>query len=556
MSSLTSLPITLTVLVSFFLSPLTIAAMTHSPAKALALSPADKAAHLFDRLSFGARPGDVERMRSMGDRGIRVWIENQLHPESIDDANVDHKLAELKSLKMSSPQLIEYYQKPEEVAVAMGIKAEDFKKSEDLKKEIREKIGEDKLPEAIIRELTAQRLIRAVESRRQLQEVLVDFWLNHFNIDISKGEEKWLVPEFEQKAIRGHLFGKFSDLLRATAHSPAMLFYLDNQNSESEINYVALEHWQEKGRKGPEPKHRNNGINENYARELLELHTLGVDAGYTQGDVTTLARILTGWSIDSLKTNPEFKFKDQTHDRGEKTFLGQSFPAGHGIDEGERALDLILKHPATARFICTKLARYFVSDTPPQDLVDRMVQVWSKTDGDLRAVYHELFLSADFWSPAVFRAKVKRPLQFTVSAIRALGGELDTKNDLHKLLAGLGEEPYRCAPPTGYKDTAEAWVNPGAMVGRLNFAIKVTSNRIEGIYSILPTISKLPAGAGPLLEAVESRLLHERLSPASQKVVLRQFEGQTWSMAEGEVRPINLTKAVALILGSPEFQRR
>lgn len=511
---------------------------------------------LFDRLTYGARPGDQEKLRPRGEAGLKAWIENQLQPASIEDSDVERKLASLPSLGLSPAQLLQTYRKPEDVALGMGIKAEDFKKNEDLKREIRAKIGEDRLPDAIVREQTAQRLIRAVESRRQLQEVLVDFWLNHFNIDISKGDEKWMLPDFERTVIRAHAFGKFGDLLRAAARHPAMLVYLDNQASESEVDYPSLEKWERTGRKGPEPKHRNNGINENYARELLELHTLGVDGGYGQTDVTALARILTGWSVENPKVNPTFKFKERVHDRGEKEFLGHEFPAGQGIEEGERALDLILNQPSTARFVSTKLARYFVADSPPQGLIDRMVKVWHKTDGDLRSVYREVLESPEFWSRASYRAKVKKPLQFVVSSVRALGGELDVKGDLPKFLAAMGEEPYRCAPPTGYPDVAGAWVNPGAMISRLNFAINVANNRIEGVYAVLPALSHRPTSAAKLIEGVEKRLLHERLSPASQAVVLRQFEGQTWAMADGEVRPINLTKATALILGSPEFQRR
>ena len=515
-----------------------------------------QAAHLFGRLAFGSRPGEVEKLQHQKIKGVHAWIEEQLHPESINDQDMERKLASFKSLKMSPAELLATYKKPEDVALAQGIKPEDFKKNEELKKQVRAQIGEDLLPEAIIREQTAQRLIRDVESRKQLQEVVIDFWLNHFNIDISKGEEKWMLPDFERSVIRKEAFNKFGDLLRATTHSAAMLYYLDNQASESEIDYVAFEKWEKNGRKGAEPKHRNNGINENYARELLELHTLGVDGGYSQADVTGLARILTGWSIDNPKVNPVFKFKDRAHDRGEKTFLGQKFPAGLGIEEGERAIDLILQNPATARFICTKLARYFVADIPPQDLIDRMVKIWHETNGDLTAIYREIFESKEFWAKTSYAAKVKTPLQFVVSAVRAMGGELDVKNDLPKLLATLGEEPYRCAPPTGYKDTAETWVNPGAMIGRLNFSIKVAGNRIEGVYGLLPSLRKQPRSATQLIQIVVDQLLHEPLSHASQVVVLRQFEGQTWSMAEGEVRPINLTRATALILGSPEFQRR
>jgi uncharacterized protein (DUF1800 family) len=508
----------------------------------------EKVAHLLDRLAYGGRPGDAEKLEKGGWPAVLKWIDLQLHPGKISDDSLDQKLSALKAPSMSSLQLLASYKRPEEVAEAMGIKKEDFQKNEDLKKQVREKIGEDLLPEAIVQQMTSQRIIRAVESRRQLQEVLADFWLNHFNIDISKGEERWLFPEFEREVIRKNMFGNFQNLLEATAHSPAMLFYLDNQNSQSAIDYS-------NPKKGPQPR-KNGGLNENYAREILELHTLGVDGGYTQSDVTELARILTGWSIDSPRENPVFKFRDRVHDQGAKTFLGQKFDAGHGVDEGERALKMIGSSPATAHFISFKLARYFVSDHPPQKLVDRMAKVFLKTHGDLPSVYRELFMSTDFWSRAAYRAKVKKPIQFAVSAIRALGGELELKNDIHKVLAAMGEEPYRCAPPTGYKDMAEVWVNPGAMVSRLSFALKLSSNREEGVYITLPRIDHVPDDSKKLVRRVEFSLLHERVSDSSEKVVIREFQDESRTMGDGEVRPLSLSKASGLILGSPEFQRR
>jgi len=495
-----------------------------------------KASHLYDRLTYGARPGDIEKLVSQGEAGIARWISAQLHPESIPDAGLDEKLALLKAPLMSPEQLLAAFPRAELVAEKMGIKKEDFNKNEDLKKKIRQQIGEEHLPEEIVREMTAQRLIRAVESRRQLQEVLVDFWLNHFNIDITKGQERWLLPQFERDAVRKHLFGKFSDLLSATAHSPAMLFYLDNQASHA------------------------GGINENYARELLELHTLGVDGGYTQADVTQLARILTGWSIEDPRKGAEasdaFKFREHAHDRGEKTFLGQRFEQGHGQDEGERALEMIENHPATARFISTKLARYFVSDQPPKKLVDRMAKKFTDTHGDLRAVYQVLFNSPEFWSRSAYHSKIKKPVQFVVSSIRALGGEMDVKSEIPRHLAEMGEDLYKCPPPTGYKDQAEVWVNPGALVSRLNFSSRLALNRVEGVYIQLPHLSSVPNHSKQLVRLVSEKLIHDRLSASSEKVVFREFEDEHRVMADGEIRPFSLSKAAGLILASPEFQRR
>jgi len=519
----------------------------HAP-KEMPLNLHEKVAHLLDRLAYGGRPGDAEKLEKGGWPAIQQWIDLQLHPEKISDESLDRKLSNLKAPSMSSILLLSTYKRPEDVAVGMGIKKEDFQKNEDLKKQIREKIGEDQLPDAIVKQMTSQRIIRAVESRRQLQEVLADFWLNHFNIDISKGEERWLFPEFEREVIRKNMFGNFQDLLDATAHSPAMLFYLDNQASQSAVDYS-------NPKRGPVPR-KNGGLNENYAREILELHTLGVDGGYTQSDVTELARILTGWSIDSPRENPVFKFRDRVHDQGDKMFLGQKFEAGHGVDEGERALKMIGSSPSTAKFISFKLARYFVSDQPPPALVSRLAKTFERTHGNLRAVYQELFSSPEFWSRTAYRAKVKKPIQFVVSSVRALGGELELKNDVHKVLASMGEEPYRCAPPTGYKDTAEVWVNPGAMVSRLGFALKLSSNREEGVYVTLPRIDHVPDDSKKLVRRVEFSLLHEKISDASESVVIREFQDESRTMGDGEVRPLSLSKASGLILGSPEFQRR
>jgi uncharacterized protein (DUF1800 family) len=512
------------------------------------LSLHEKVAHLLDRLAFGGRPGDAEKIERGGAPAIQKWINLQLQPEKIPDDGLEQKLAGFRAPSMSPEQLLATYKRPEEIAVSMGIKKEDFQKNEDLKKEIRKKIGEENLPDEIFREMASQKIMRAVESRRQLQEVLADFWMNHFNIDISKGEERWLLPQFERDVIRKHLFGKFSDLLEGAAHSPAMLFYLDNQASQSAIDYS-------NPKRGPVPR-KNGGLNENYAREILELHTLGVDGGYQQSDVTELARILTGWSIDDIKTHPVFKFRDRVHDQGEKTFLGRKFAAGNGQDEGEWALKMMEESPATAHFISFKLARYFVSDNPPASLVDRLAKTFQESHGDLTKVYRQLFSSPEFWSRAAYQAKVKKPFQFVASSIRVLGGELELKNDLFKVLASMGEESYRCAPPTGYKDVAAIWVNPGAMVSRLSFAMKLSSNRFEGVYISLPRVDPVPDTSLKLVRQVEYRVLHERLSEGSENVVVHEFQNETRTMADGEVRPLSLSKAAGLIIGSPEFQRR
>jgi uncharacterized protein (DUF1800 family) len=495
-------------------------------------SPYADAAHVMNRLAFGARPGEVDKLAAGGKKAIWTWIREQLHPEFIHEADLDARLAKFKSLSMSSAQLEQTYIRPMEFAKENGIDPEKFKQNDDLRAEIRKKIGEDRLPEKIDEELVAQKLIRAVESKKQLQEVLVDFWFNHFNVDISKGEERWLIGSYERDAIRPNIFGKFKDLLSATAHHPAMLFYLDNHLSH------------------------NKGLNENYAREIMELHTLGVDGGYTQKDVTEMARILTGWSIETPHIDPAFKFRERQHDRDPKVLLGETFPAGHGVDEGERAIDLIAHHPSTAKRIATLLCQLFISDHPSPQLVRKIAKAFADSDGNLREVYLAIFESPEFWSKDARQAKIKTPFQYVVSAIRSNGGELENKSQIPGILREMGEPLYHCAPPTGYADRADAWVNPGALVSRLNFGLKLAANRVEGVFVQLPHLDHPPSAPLALVRLIEKSVVHEPLSPSSEKIVLQEFDKGEQFIADGEVRPLSEAKAVGLILGSPEFQRR
>jgi uncharacterized protein (DUF1800 family) len=500
----------------------------------------EKVDQLMDRLSFGPRPGEYEKLLKSGPEGLKAWIENQLNPDRIDDKDLEDKLASMPSLKMNQAELWQNFADFDERIKKMGLDPKSVKSNEDEKKELRKKIGEDHLPDKIYQDLVAQKLIRAVESRRQLEEVLVDFWFNHFNVDSSKGDVRYMMTAYERDVIRPHLFGKFRDLLSATAHSPAMLFYLDNHLSSG-------------GAKGP-------GLNENYGRELLELHTLGVDGGYTQNDVRELARVLTGWSVDKPKQDAKFVFKEKQHDPGEKTVLGQHFAPGGGQNEGETMLEVISRSPVTAKYISTLLVRYFVSDHPSPALINRITKTYLASDGDLKKVYRAIFASPEFWARENFHAKIKTPFEYLVSAIRALGGELEVKNQLPQLLNQMGEPLYRCQPPTGYKNDAASWVNPGALVERLNFGLQLAANRINGVYTQLPVLKISPKIAEKhpevLVKEIELKLLHAPLSPASRKVVLSEFERDGRIMADGEVRPLSVAKAAGLVLGSPEFQRR
>ena len=337
--------------------------------------------------------------------------------------------------------------------------------------ELRRRIAMANGPQQMVaRDLTEGKLLRAVYSNRQLDEVLTDFWFNHFNIYLDKGADRYLVTEYERDVIRPHVLGKFKDLLEATAKSPAMLFYLDNWQS------VGPDAPQARGKKGG-PR----GLNENYGRELLELHTLGVDGGYTQADVTEAARCFTGWTIVQPQRGGAFAFNQRVHDDGEKTVLGVKIAKGGGMSDGEKVLDMVAHHPATARFIAQKLAMRFVADEPPAALVDRMAETFRKTDGDLRAVMKTMLESKEFFSQGAYLGKLKSPLEVVASAVRAANGAVDYAFPLANQVAQLGEPLYRKQEPTGYSNSSREWLNAGGLVARMNFALQLADNKIPGV---------------------------------------------------------------------------
>ncbi len=321
----------------------------------------------------------------------------------------------------------------------------------------------------ITRDLSEGKLLRAVYSNRQLDEVLADFWFNHFNIYLDKGADRYLVTEYEREVIRPHVLGKFKELLEATAKSPAMLFYLDNWQS------VGPDAPQARGKKGA------RGLNENYGRELLELHTLGVDGGYTQADVTEAARCFTGWTILQPQRGGEFAFNKRVHDEGEKTVLGVRIAAGGGMSDGEQVLDIVAHHPSTARFISKKLAMRFVADEPPASLVDRMAETFRKTDGDLRAVMKTMLESKEFFSEGAYRSKLKSPLEVVASAVRTVNAEVDYAFPLANQVSQLGQPLYRKQEPTGYSNSSKEWLNSGGLLARMNFALQLADNKVPGV---------------------------------------------------------------------------
>src|SRR5215831_7032315 len=318
-------------------------------------------------------------------------------------------------------------------------------------------------------ELIENKLYRAIYSNRQLEEVLVDFWMNHFNVFNGKGPDRLFLTSYERDAIRPYIFGHFKDMLLATARHPAMLFYLDNWQSQSPPDNM--------GTSGP----RRPGINENYARELMELHTLGVDGGYTQQDVVAVARAFTGWTIFDQPKYAEFQFNSPFHDRKEKVILGHTLPAGRGEQDGLDVIDILAHHPSTAKFISKKLAQRFVADDPPKALVDRMAATFVATDGDLRAVLQTLFKSPEFLSEGAWQSKMKSPLEMVVSSVRATNADVTDTSALAQRIADLGEPLYGKLEPSGYPNTGEAWANTAGIMGRINFATALTAGQVAGV---------------------------------------------------------------------------
>ena len=374
-------------------------------------------------------------------------------------------------------------------------------------------------------------MYRALYSNRQLEEVLVDFWLNHFNVFNGKGQGRMLLTSYERDAIRPYALGRFRDLLLATARHPAMLFYLDNWQSQAPRDDLAAP---------PLPANaRRPGLNENYGRELMELHTLGVDGGYTQDDVIAVARAFTGWTIYDVNRIAEFQFNPAFHDRKEKIVLGHTIPAGGGEQDGIQVIDILARHPSTARFISKKLAQRFVADAPPQSLVDRMAATFTATGGDLRAVVDTMLTSREFLSEGAWQAKLKSPLEMVLSAVRVLGADVTDPMALAQRIADLGQPLYGKAEPTGYSTTSDAWSNSAGFLGRINFAGALAAGQIEGVKVDLAHVSSNG-------EAAARRLLGAAVSPATLKLLENGAKGTALSPAS----------IAAVVLASPDFQRR
>jgi uncharacterized protein (DUF1800 family) len=444
--------------------------------------------------------------------------------------------------------------------------------------EMKETVGALENPQrTVAEELIAQRLTRDIYSDAQLQEVMTDFWFNHFNVYLHKNEAMpYYLVGYERDAIRPHALDKFEDLLEATAHSPAMLIYLDNAESVGPDSRAAERAKLNSARGDGKPKKAEEGLNENYARELMELHTLGVNGGYTQADVIQVARILTGWTVDRPQHGGGFQFNPNRHEPGTKKALGKKFKE-NGEREGRDLLHSLATRPATARFVSRKLAVRFVSDDPPESLVERMSKSYLLSGGDIAAVLKTMFHSSEFWSTAVYRSKVKTPLEYVVSAARASNADIISLRPLANALREMGMPLYGAIPPTGYKWDAPDWISTEALVKRMNFALSLAANRLPGISTAWLSKDSEPVASMPNPQAEESRLesilIAGAVSDSTRSAVLEQFEvrnsnrqaaqPRAQSMPVSEHRtpaPAALEKQdqvlAGLLLGSPEFQRR
>jgi uncharacterized protein (DUF1800 family) len=545
------------------------AAPRTNPARPATVDPDALIAHVLNRVAFGPAPGDVDRVRKMG---IDAYIDEQLHPERIPvDPSLQARLAALDVERLPAGTLIDGYRSEQRANRAAQAAQADKKPGPD---DVMIKDDVALARRAEYRRLAFQtseaRLIQAISSPRQLQEVMTDFWYNHFNVFIGKDIDRALVASYERDAIRPYVLGHFRDLLGATAKHPAMLFYLDNwlsTGTDAAVNQKAKQ---------------QAGLNENYAREVMELHTLGVEnegkpGGYTQKDVTELARMLTGWTFDARATGRGgpiegvdsqqlFTFAPRRHDNGTKVWLGHTVTP-NGQQEGEYALDVLATHPATARHISYELAQYFVADEPPPALVQRMTQRYLATDGDIREVMRTLLTSPEFRAPAAINAKYKTPYQYVVSATRASGLDVRNVQPLVGTLQQLGMPLYGCLTPDGYANTEAAWLNPEGMTRRIAFVSALASGRLAvdraappPSAAVVSAAAALPVTATmPAIPAAMSLAVAEppaRVAALESNALLDTLGSSIGTKTRNVVLASEPNLAASLVLGSPDFMRR
>lgn len=544
------------------------------------LSPQDSARHVLNRLSYGGSPGEVD---AIARQGVRSWIDRQLAVRETRDPALAERERSYAVLQTSPRDMVAMH--TDQIAKALKAQAGGADSMQRMQGQLalrqERAAGGKKELRDLNAELGSVTLLRAVDSDHQLAEVLADFWTNHFNVFIGKGFDRAYFADYLEHTIRPNIFDHFEDLLLATARSPAMLFYLDNVESVADgTDMLALAAGARTGRpalnarraarrgqrpasaRGGLPAGRQidpammdkirqrmpKGINENYARELMELHTLGVDGGYTQADVGSVARILTGWGMDR-RSNYDFRFSSAVHDRGAKTVLGVEFPAGHGEDEGVRLLKMLATQPATMHHISAQLCARFVADDPPDGCIDDAVRAWKRSNGDLREVMRAIIYSPDFWATANIQSKVKTPLEFVVSAVRAVGGEPDNTPRLAQQLTRLGQPLFQMVTPNGYPETQTDWVNSGALLARMNFAVALAAGRLPGVQVGLDRVLPLATSHDALVDAVNTNFLGGAMSPRTRETILREL---------GDISNPRDARALAvgLALGGPEFQRQ
>ena len=533
------------------------------PYKKMGLTQEQAAAHLLNRFTFGTKPGQV---KEVADMGLDKWLQQQLDGNQPEEEVTRRLPADnYEALTMNNETIVNTYLNAGQIiriAAKNNLLDKDSVRNLD-KPEYRAQLKKlmdaqgYKAPQELQRQIVNQKIIRAAYGQNQLQEVLTDFWFNHFNVSLTKGQCQQFVLTYERDAIRPHVLGNFETLLEATAKHPAMLEYLDNASSVSMDNEMARQQeknaliraakqrLQAKAMDTSQPgakillqtinARKTQGLNENYAREIMELHTLGVDGGYTQQDVTTVARALTGWSIMPLyKDGPgtklleaagpgflkrkgfvvdgDFLFRADKHDESAKTILGRNFPANGGYEEGKQVLEMLATHPSTAKFICTKLATRFVCDTPSAELVSKMADAFLKTKGNIKTVLITMVNSREFWDSKALREKVKSPFEFSISAIRATNADVQQPFQIYNWCTRMGQRFYYYQAPTGFPDRATYWINTGSLLNRMNFGLAFATEKIPGVKLNLAALNDNhePESAEAALVIYSKILLPER----------------------------------------------
>lgn len=558
-------------------------------------SPQDAAAHLLSRLTFGARPGEAERVAQFG---LQPWLEQQLEDRFADE-DLSAKLATLpEAYRLDNEGIIAAYPNPGQLRRRIKETTPGQEPPEDRKllEQRRAEMGLRPYRE-LLTTLFAQKLYHTLYSESQVKEVLTEFWFNHFNVAFSNNRARSYILSYERDAIRPHALGSFRTLLEATAKHPAMLWYLDNATStagaealtttemamddvEMNVPPKAMQRYQK----------RKKGLNENYARELMELHTLGVDGGYSQKDVTEAARVLTGWTaVPYERPNMEpflnrelkfgtrregdFLFAAPLHDAQAKTVLKHNFVAGGGEEEGEQLLDLLAAHPSTAHHIATKFAVRFVSDQPSQQLIEHLSKVFTKSHGDTKTMILAVVQSDEFWDPSGRGNKIKTPLELMVSAARVLGADLEPTRQIYGWLIDMGQPLYNYQAPTGFPDRAEFWISSGTVLQRMNFGLQATGGQVPGFFYTPTTFSNLEETAAgllptgwdlepvvaklrPLLDSSDSLSIQKPSRPNGNANLGGQLPNSHPQRTKLTPKEKQSATMIGLILGSPDFQRR